>query len=273
MAGLYTGLSRHYREALGEVEGWLLVNRKKLLREDDLEAVHRFRLAMKRLRALRRWLKPDGESKLQGKTWSLLRRSFREAGRIRDVQIHHKLKMRAAGLDVGDVPVPESLWKALRASLKELRPRGIRGYLGGLVDGLPSAGRIRTDLVRHLRRRKRKLRAWQRKLPGVAPLHRIRRELKEFLYLLRPWARAQKNHPVIPALVQALNAKQVILGDWHDQVILLEELTASAVGPALQRRCRRDLAQKEDAALACLGDLKEILAPLLKGSDESDRSD
>lgn len=250
------GLRRTFRLALaGATDEWKRC-RVAIMAGEDHEALHRLRLLLKRLRAWRRWLRPSRRTR---PTWLRMRQAYREAGRIRDHALHTPANVQGnnPGPDQPNgEPAPD--WSILRATLRPLRPGRLRPFFQALGRSLERHPRPRRALRHHLRSRTERVRVLRGRLPDEATLHRIRRELKEMLYLLQLSASAKPGDLAAAGCLRWLDERQDQLGAWHDAVSRYHALV-SREAPVPER----------EAALRLATDLEERAILALESMDQA----
>ena len=224
---------------------------------EDAEALHDFRVSVRRLRSTLRAYRPH----LKGSAPRKMRRRLGElasatnAGRDAEVQIGW-LRPRAERLDADERAGAEGLltgleerkdrsyadarrriaeeFRALRTELIE-RLTSYRAEVRRPQDAQESFLHVTAGLVReHADQLKGSL-SRVRTAEDEADAHRARIAAKRLRYLLEPM---QRSMPGVKKLVKPLKALQDLLGDLHDTHVLAGEL-ALALEAAAARRARR----------------------------------
>ncbi len=228
--------------------------RVRLGRADDPEALHDFRVAIRRLRsALRAWREVLGNG-VSPKALRRLRRLARATGKSRDLEVHLawvaaqaaqvreyqrpglvwleerlRRRQRKAGERLGRAlerryaPADARLRRRLpvyRATL-DPRPLTAAGALAPLI--LRLAGELEARL------------ALVQSIADEARAHQVRIGAKRLRYLLEPFAPEVDG---APAIVARLKALQEVLGQLHDAHVFAGELAASLEGAALEQAQR-----------------------------------
>lgn len=249
------GIRKAYRDDLA-AEGEKMKGLIRTLRHKvEPEALHRFRVSVKRLRAYRRWLKQMGYQDEPPKMWSRLRRVFRVAGEWRDRDL-------AGQSFLGKEPTPED--QDLAGMFKSLRIRDLKRWLGGLRAAIPGKGQSGPALMAFLLKRQKAMKRQIDQLPGTRPLHRIRRDLKEYGYLLAIWTAMPEVAGKGKDLNDRVEARQKILGVWHDQVILYQMAKASHASERMIAKMEKKLATLNKKATHGLADLVDDLGDMLR---------
>ena len=247
---LCLGLLEEANSALGRLE-----------RGDDEEALHDFRVALRRLRsvirAYRRHLKGSAKKKLRTRLSALA--ASTNAARDLEVQMewlskrapelepeagsgafHLAERLRSRG---DEMPPPQTLrtefdplHESLRKSLSRVRLR-----LGDEASFLSATGDLVAESASRL---KATLEAVSSAEDG-ARLHRARIEAKRLRYLLEP---ISAEVPEARALVKEMKSLQDVLGELQDMRVLSQSIAAELERAAVEEAHRlRDLALKEGA--------------------------
>lgn len=249
------GIRKTYRDDLAS-EGEKLKGLIRTLRHKvEPEVLHRFRVSVKRLRAYRRWMKQMGYKDEPPKMWSRLRSVFRVAGEWRDRDL-------AGQPFQGKEPPPDD--QDLAGMFKSLRIRDLKRWLGGLRAAIPGKGQSGPALLAFLLKRQKAMERQLQRLPGIRPLHRIRRDLKEYGYLLAIWTAMPEMEGKGKDLNDRVEARQKLLGDWHDQVILYQMAKASHASEQMTKKMEKKLASLEKEATHGLADLVDDLGHMLR---------
>jgi CHAD domain-containing protein/CYTH domain-containing protein len=234
------------RLALGHLED-AGVMRSRLVGASDTDALHDYRVALRRLRSCLRAYRGAVRSTVTRKTVRRLRRLARATNRSRDLEVHlgwlaeqtgrvgatekpgvawmierldterHRARERMLDLD-------ERLFPALRARLVPQLTR-FRATIR-LDDGsrrrstaAVTAQRVRADAAR-LKKRLRRIQGYS---SGDA-IHRARIGAKHLRYLIDPFAELV---PGGPGVIERLKALQDGFGDVHDAHVFASELEAA----------------------------------------------
>jgi CHAD domain-containing protein/CYTH domain-containing protein len=233
--------------------------RLRLGRPDDPEALHDFRVAIRRLRSsLRAWREVVSDS-VTPRVLRRLRRLARATGESRDLEVHlawvaaqapslreyqrpgltwleNRLRRRqiradqrlARALERRYAPADARLRRRLpvyRATL-DPRPLSAAGALAPLVLRLSGELEARLALVQSI--------------ADEARAHEVRIGAKRLRYLLEPFAAEVEGAPAILAQLKAL---QDVLGELHDAHVFAGELAESLEGAAVEqaKRVSREL--------------------------------
>ena len=228
---------------------------ERLFRGTDDEALHDFRVAVRRLRsALRAW-KPALEGSIRGKDERRLRRVARATGPSRDAEVllswlaearaevapahAEALAFFTGRLEGRRRHAAESV-AAAAARFAKLAPRFARRLAsGGATKGLPDT--FGAAFAAALRAQVRAFRDALGKVTSaedVANAHRARIEAKRLRYLLEPL----RGTPRVDSegAVKALKDLQDLLGELHDAHVAAAEIAFARVESAAERaRWRR----------------------------------
>ncbi|MBB6341695.1 CHAD domain-containing protein [Pseudomonas fluvialis] len=200
------------------------------LREDDDEALHRLRIALRSLDALLRLLPTE----ISGSLRLRVRACARVSGVLRDYQVlAAQLPPGAGGEGIG-----------LAQATAWLQQTGLLQQLQTELEVWPQQLLLAEDkaLRRHLAQTRR--RQWQvlcEALEGDSvDWHRLRLLIKQVRYSaeLLPGDR-----PIRPRQLRELRRLQVLLGDWHDRQRWLELAQGVAALQPLQQRWQVELVQ------------------------------
>ncbi len=246
--------------------------RLRLGRPDDPEALHDFRVAIRRLRScLRAWRAVLDEG-VSPRVVKRLRRLARATGANRDLEVHlawvaaqaphlreyqrpglawleERLRRRqrragerlARALERRYAPADARLRRRLPVYRATLDPRPLTAA-GALA---PLVLRLTGDLEARL--------ALVQSIADEARAHQVRIGAKRLRYLLEPFAAELEG---APAIVAQLRALQDVLGELHDAHVFAGELAESLEGAAVEqaKRVSRELLQwTADAAQAEVG--------------------
>jgi CHAD domain-containing protein len=238
-------------------------NLRALLAAPEETAVHDFRVGIKRLGALYRFVGGIDDSLKAGKAMKPCRALFKRAGAIRDTHIALQL---LAELDDFDARASRSLVNALRARLRnsyrELKTYA-RSY-GATSIRLPtirSTGLGDAAILRH------KPLALQQLLSEITDFdgdmseeewHRKRILLKRYHHLVDAFAGCP-GHSADEKIMKRVVILEQLLGDWHDRVISAEILS-SLPGPEANRE--KSIAAMRRQGEALLGSSRLYLRKL-----------
>ena len=224
--------------------------RSRLASPSDTEALHDYRVALRRLRSCLRAYRKQLRSTVSRKSLRQLRRLARDTNQSRDLEVH--LAWLAEQRErVGEAEQPGVSW--LLGRLTEAKRRGwdemlqldqslfpkvyhrlvvqlsafpttirLDSDLRGRSTAAVTAGRVRAA-SRRLRRRLLEIYGYS---SGTA-IHRARIAVKHLRYLLEPFAAGV---PEGDAVIERLKALQDALGDVHDAHVFLAQLRESLPG-------------------------------------------
>jgi CHAD domain-containing protein len=230
------------------------------------EAVHDLRVAIKRLRTLRRLLRENQLLKPSARNFIRdLRKIYRPLGRLRDLQVRRELldHYKFAGGDLFS-PVFENLENGCRRSRLKLRStfrhfpytafyrfKHSRPYRNGGPDS-------RIDHRAFLIRRLRSILFHLGMEDRFAHYHEIRKKLKEIDYLLEMQGLNFLQFDGLRCELTVLKQLEDLIGGWRDRVMLLHELhpLVLAQGTALDfaqevkiEHLRNDIRDLEQSAI------------------------
>ena len=229
------------------------VARDRLTSSADPEALHDYRVALRRLRSCLRAYRRQVRSSLSGQTRRRLRRLTRGTNRSRDLEVHLAwLEDQHAAADDGTRPGITWMLERLSAAKEEAaeammerdarlfpkveaRLRSSLTRFRATIDlGSDSARRsMAAATAREIRRASRRLEEHLARIQGYSDgeaIHRARISAKHLRYLLEPFA------AVLPdgeTAVERLKALQDDFGDVHDARVFESELAAAV--PEAQR--------------------------------------
>jgi CHAD domain-containing protein len=235
------------------------------VQEDPHEAIHEVRLAVKRLRALWRLVRPHVGAPLATRENATLREAARRLGGVRDEQVIAEtldLLLRhtrgAAARDQG-AALRKSLFAAgepgidFQAALAE-GSRVVRAS-SGVMKVLPWEGwnwaSIAPGLGRTYRRASARMRGCAAKRESAA-FHEWRKRVKDLQYQLEM---AVFTWPALRGVQERVRDLARLLGEMQDLAVLRERLTARMTGgeantaPQLLRALDRQLGKLKDRTL------------------------
>ena len=233
--------------------------RLRLGRSDDPEALHDFRVAIRRLRSSLRAWRAVLDKGVSPRVLRRLRRLARATGRSRDLEVHlawvagqaphlreyqrpglswleerirrrqHRAEERLArALERRYAPADARLRRRLPVYQATIEPRPLTaaGALAPLV--LRLAGELEARL------------ALVQSIADEARAHEVRIGAKRLRYLLEPFAAELDG---TPAVVAQLKSLQEVLGELHDAHVFAGELAESLEGAAVEqaKRVSREL--------------------------------
>jgi CHAD domain-containing protein/CYTH domain-containing protein len=222
--------------------------RARLIDPSDVEALHDFRVAVRRLRSWLRAYRPYLGSSVRGKDRRRLRAVARATSLARDTEVHLQwLGEQETGLDleqrVGLLHVRRQLELRKLDADDELRAEVGRDFsraaetlaaalpcytLRGRVDAPPritTMAQATAGLVTAAGRALRDRLSQVRTVADQVIAHEARIEAKRLRYLLEPIAALVDAAPVVIARLKEL---QDLIGNMHDATILTDELVGDA---------------------------------------------
>jgi CHAD domain-containing protein/CYTH domain-containing protein len=221
--------------------------RGRLASPSDTEALHDYRVALRRLRSCLRAYRKHLRSTVSRKSLRQLRRLARGTNRSRDLEVHLAWLVEQRDR-VGDAEQPGISW--ILGRLTEAKRRGwdemlqldrklfpkVNDRLVVQLSAFPTTIRLDSDLrgqstaavtASRVRAASRRLRTRLFDIYGYSSgtaIHRARIAAKHLRYLLEPFA---GRVPEGAAVIDRLKALQDALGDVHDAHVFLAELRES----------------------------------------------
>jgi CHAD domain-containing protein len=204
---------------------------KKVAADFEVEDIHRFRVEVKKLRALVRFACPDGR-----RLPKRLRRIYKAVGEIRNLQLLRQSLVKAA-----DPVLPEEFYRQLDGRIIAAKQETRRlleeyGRMGKLARRL-IAGVVALRLTGEVQRSFVRKRIAPEDRPGQMPgsddaLHNLRKSLKDLLYV---WPflgnGARKQAAAYFGGYPAMQKKARLLGDYLDIVFQLRLLQDKVLFP------------------------------------------
>lgn len=227
---------------------------QRLVRGQDGEALHDFRVALRRLRVTERAYRPSfGESAVPRKLRRRLRRLMRSTATARDTEVQLALLAspraelrphQRTGLRWLESHLQARLRRQngrLRESIQRTFPRlrdKLEGHLHAyLTPGTESFAAALTATLRvELQAMLSGLSAIESDVADVPDIHPPRLNAKRARYLMAPVA---QELPSAPALLAELESIQDLLGELHDVEMLGNELCVAAAALAAQHARHR----------------------------------
>jgi CHAD domain-containing protein/CYTH domain-containing protein len=233
--------------------------RTRVAASADPEALHDYRVALRRLRSCLRSYRPELRSTVTRKSRRRLDRIARATNRSRDLEVHLDwLAAQGAAAEEPERPGIEwlsgrlqdvqrrereamlALDERLFPSLYERLSRQLQHYrLTVRLDGPEEPPTTATVAAQHLERAARRLDERLRRIQGEAgetEIHRARIAAKHLRYLLEPLAAGL---PGGDALIERLKGLQDAFGDVHDAHVFLPALRTAQADT--ERDLRADL--------------------------------
>jgi CHAD domain-containing protein len=224
--------------------------------EEDPEAVHDFRVALRRLRSRLQAFRPILGDAISKRSEQRLRRLLRIAGPARDLQVGRELLLEIAGTRQSLVAVEArrvagrfqreefgARRRLVRAVVRDLSADAARlaeelqPVLAGAMD--PSLAAAMASL---LKRRLRKVRSTMGKLvrgSRMESYHAARIAVKRLRYLLEAFDGTSR---LAATAVLRLTALQDALGRLNDELVLARRVTEERAKVVLRRRLQRRVA-------------------------------
>lgn len=248
--------------ALAQLDG-ARAARRRLADLDDGEALHDFRVALRRLRSTIRSLRPHLEARVPRKWRRRLRDLARATTDARDAEVqiawirerrNELPRGRRAGLPwllAGLAARRDRVYDEIRRDTAsefdrlDVRLRRSLTTARALRPAAPAFGDVLSGLVReHATELAREL-GLVRSAEDQAESHAARIQTKRLRYLLEPLA---GDLPQVAAIVDRLKRLQDVLGELHDVHVLIGGLGDAVAGAAAERARRlHDLALRGEA--------------------------
>lgn len=206
-------LERYYSQRIHNILQQLQTFEKSVSEED----LHTFRVELKKLRAILKFLKTEyGKSAIK-KTQTAVDLIFTEAGTLREQQLllawlgKNRLR-RLQQSCAAEHPVPEiskALQKVLHAIRKKLAARFAKSQ--PLVEKIPqSVTDLYTATLKH------RIENTLRKIPAEPEWHALRKRIKQWLYAVN-WTTTHQSTS-LSHLCTYSNQLQEAIGNWHDAI-------------------------------------------------------
>jgi CHAD domain-containing protein len=226
----------------------------RLAAPEDAEALHDFRVALRRLRSVLRSFRSELGDAVPKKLQRRLRDVTRATGAARDAEVQLGW-VRSHRADLGRRLAPGLPWLLARLAqqqdqayaairrkvppeFRQLERRVRRGLSATLLDASPTAPAFAASTSRLIREHVTELEqelAAARAGPDADAIHAARIAVKRLRYLLEPLA---GERPVLAGTIESLKSLQDLLGELHDLHVLGAALGV-AVAEAAAERARR----------------------------------
>ena len=211
-------------------------------RDEDPEALHDFRVALRRLRSCLRAYRPQLRSSVSKRSYARLRRLAGATRKSRDLEVHLAWVRGGKSEPAGHTGVAHALAGRLDSAERRMRQRLDRRFrrahrrlerqLERLVIDAPLDGSVRdrtmaTVTGRLVAERSASLRSALAGIQSIEDrdaIHQARIAGKRLRYLLEPFEVAV---PAVAGLLTRLTAFQDIFGDLHDVQVFGDELDES----------------------------------------------
>jgi CHAD domain-containing protein len=240
-----------------QLDHWVKA-RARLDRKEDPEALHDFRVALRRLRSTLRAFRPQLEGLVPRRIWRRLRRLADATSESRNLEVERAwVESQLEGLTPGEQAGARQLLARLeerhRAADRRLHRRVAKWFaplqrtlkqaLAEPRPGAPAVDRTRSLTAGAVMRRtvRQGLAELERHMAAIhtmsdrEPVHGARISAKRLRYLLEPFAQAI---PDGTAAVEQLTAFQDILGRLQDTYVMADELREE-LGQVAAQRARR----------------------------------
>lgn len=208
-------LERYYSQRTSSILQYLQTFEKSVSEED----LHAFRVELKKLRALLKFLRTEHRKSDIRKIKTAIDLIFEEAGTLREQQLllawlgKNRLR-RLQKSSAAENPVPETskdLQKVLHAIRKKLSDRLEKSR--HLVE---KTAQTATDL--YTAKLKHRIEETLRKIPAEPEWHALRKLIKQWLYAVN-WTTTNKSTG-LSHLYTYSNQLQEVIGNWHDAINL-----------------------------------------------------
>lgn len=198
----------------------------------NAEVVHELRVSIKRIRAIFLFTEhlAGNENFDADKHYKPLRKLFRMAGNIRDVQVQQKLIAEYANTlkTTFDVYL-EHLGKSEKLSVtwffENIEQGKIEHNLASIhhiIENTLSSFKkddIKTKAFQLLENQCDELRIILVKMPHNKQLHQMRTTIKQMLYILSVIRKSDPLDSEIPISLSCLTETEILLGKWHDSIV------------------------------------------------------
>ena len=235
----------------------------RIVTDDDPEAVHDFRVALRRLRSWLQAFRPLLEDSVTRGSEQKLRRLSRVAGEARDLQVQVAALRELAATGTGTTALAKEAERiARRLARDEVRAR--KKLIRSTVDDLPATGAKLATQLQHAeltagstnagaeptmaaavalllaeRLDQMETSLSRLKRPGQRVLaHQARIATKRLRYLLEAFGSSSR---LAATAVLRLTKVQDEFGRLHDAQMLLQRITGLHAKPVLRTRLRRDI--------------------------------
>lgn len=206
-------LERYYTQRINNILQHLQIFEKSV----SEEGLHEFRVELKKIRAILRFLRSEyGKADIK-KTKTVVDLIFQEAGSLREQQLllvwlgKNKLR-RLQKSCAAEHPVPEiskALQKILHAIRKKLAARFSKSQ--PIVEKTPqSVTDLYTATLKH------RIEESLRKMPAEPEWHALRKRIKQWLYAVN-WTTTHQSTS-LSHLYTYSNELQEAIGNWHDAI-------------------------------------------------------
>ena len=196
-------------------------------KKGDVEWLHRIRIALKKIKAVRKTLGYRDKTAQHKKNTRILQQLFKTAGRLREVQVERKLlndwHLDEVASQIGLDKKEERLRRAFE-KLVAKEEKQITKSLQRIQKGTHEVRR--KDFRAHLKATENKLRKSLEKMPDEKDWHDIRKQIKELLYGVK-WVK--EDDAVLPdaAFLVYLKELEIQIGYWHDCLLLIHRIDRS----------------------------------------------
>lgn len=199
----------------------------------DSKDIHRARLDVKRIFALYglfEMLDPDAFKKKGG--YKLFRPLYRQAGKVREIQVHYLLladEKTTVATHAGFIhwlkkEERRAIYKFLQLK-KEFRESDLKATDKVIHNICHSSSifKLRSKTSEYLKRKAEKILEIQPAEASDKEIHGIRRHLKAMsaittlVYSIKPVIK-------LDLIISSLNKTEMMIGDWHDRVVLKEAI-------------------------------------------------
>lgn len=203
----------------------------------NAEVVHELRVSIKRIRAIFLFIgQLTGNKNFDAdKNYKSLRKLFRMAGNIRDVQVQQKLVSDYANaLNTTFGVYLDHLDKLEKASVlwffKDIEKDKIQHNLASIQriieNSLSSCMKddIKTKAFQLLAYQCDELRMILINIPGNKQLHKMRTTIKQMRYILSVIRKSDPSARGFPISLACLTETEMLLGKWHDSIVGIRTL-------------------------------------------------
>jgi CHAD domain-containing protein len=223
----------------------LVKHLKKYRGSRETETLHQIRVDIKKIKAILAVINDSNKGFRAHKNFIPFREIFRGAGAIRETDVLARLLVRyqLGTINGGSIPKNE---KTLMIAFESDIPRFVKTVKRRMKKLKPYVNRVsRPDFKRFLDRKKNEVKAQLYPKPKMLLLHKIRKAIKEIIYLSEADGKLKKKEAKFYDRIQST------IGDLHDKQVLLNLLK--------NRNDEASTTQYEIIKSECLSDKKQVL--------------
>lgn len=223
------GLLKYYQSQYKTIKHNLPVARDRF----DMEAIHKIRVAIKKIRALFCIIEAVATDEFHAKTaFSTVKPLFKAAGKVRDIQVQQSLlntyeqihqtryiELRHYFDELQEVPKPALKTKLNEFDIDELEK--INNTIDSLLQHL-TPEEIITRLTATIYKYLLKIHKLKKDKDNDEVFHDVRTYLKQVLYMMTIMNKYTLVAEYAPFSLTKVEATAELLGNWHDKLLLTE---------------------------------------------------